>query len=110
MTRCRDNAKGQPRKDRKSKTTVIREKGKWAMENANESLERLIEYEKKYCNSSKLANTQMMYWSYKILGHISLREAIPEIDDWVRHYEHFLDCGGDPYQLKQKGTFLGQYF
>lgn len=80
------------------------------MENAKESLELLIEFEKKYCNSSKLANSQMMYWSYKVLGVISLKEVIPEIDKWVYHYERFLDCGGDPYQLKQAGTFLGRYF
>ncbi|MCO1602913.1 hypothetical protein [Desulfosporosinus nitroreducens] len=79
------------------------------MENANESLEFLLEFEKKYCNS-KLANSQMMYWYYKILGDNSWKTAIPEIDNWVYHYEQFLNHGGDPYQLKQAGTFLGQYF
>ena len=80
------------------------------MKNAKESLELLLEFEKKYCNSSKLANSQMMYWNYKILGINSLKEVIPEIDNWVYHYEQFLACGGDPYQLKQGGSFLGQYF
>lgn len=84
------------------------------MENANESLELLLEllleFEKKYCNSSNLANSQMMYWNYKILGVNSLKEVVPEIDKWVYHYERFLDYGGDPYQLKQSGSFLGRYF
>ncbi|GAB6152168.1 hypothetical protein JCM17380_09180 [Desulfosporosinus burensis] len=80
------------------------------MENANVSLELLLEFEKKYCNSSKLVNSQMMYWYYKILGIRSLKEVVPEIDDWVYHYEQFLDCGGDPYHLKQAGSFLGRYF
>jgi len=80
------------------------------MNPANESLEMLIDYEKKYCNSPKLANSQMMYWYYKVLGNSSWKKSIPEIDDWVYHYEQFLENGGDPYQLKQAGTFLGQYF
>ncbi|TGE35072.1 hypothetical protein E4K67_27125 [Desulfosporosinus fructosivorans] len=80
------------------------------MENSKESLELLLEFEKKYCNSSKLANSQMMYWYYKILGISSWKEVIPEIDNWVYHYERFLDCGGDPYQLKQADSFLGRYF
>ncbi|KUO74176.1 MAG: hypothetical protein APF81_04615 [Desulfosporosinus sp. BRH_c37] len=80
------------------------------MENADESLELLIKYEKKYCNSSKLANSQMMYWYYKILGVNSWKKVIPEIDDWVYHYERFLASDGDPYKLKQAGTFLGQSF
>jgi len=79
------------------------------LEKANESLELLLEFKKEYCNSSKLVNSQMMYWYYKILGLNSWKEVVPEIDNWVYHYERFLDCGGDPYQLKQKGTFLGQY-
>jgi hypothetical protein len=80
------------------------------MENAKESLELLLEFEKKYCKSSKLVNSQMMYWYYKVLGINSWKESIPEIDNWVYHYERFLEGGGDPYQLKQGGTFLGQYF
>jgi len=80
------------------------------MKNAKESLELLIGFEEKYCKSSKLINSQMMYWYYKVLGNKSWKEVVPEIDDWVYHYEHFLDCGGDPYQLKQGGVFLGQYF
>ncbi|AFQ43676.1 hypothetical protein [Desulfosporosinus meridiei] len=80
------------------------------MNPANKSLEMLIDYEKKYCNSPKLANSQMMYWYYKVLGNSSWKNSIPEIDDWVYHYEQFLENGGDPYQLKQAGTFLGQYF
>ncbi|MBC2725842.1 hypothetical protein [Desulfosporosinus sp.] len=80
------------------------------MENANESLEFLLEFEKKYCNSSKLANSQMMYWYYKILGDKSWKTLIPDIDSWVYHYERFLDSGGDPYQLKQGDSFLGRYF
>ncbi|MCB8815833.1 hypothetical protein [Desulfosporosinus shakirovi] len=80
------------------------------MKNASESLEFLLEFEKKYCNSSKLANSQMMYWYYRILGDNSWKAVIPEIDNWVYHYEQFLNDGGDPYQLKQAGTFLGQYF
>lgn len=80
------------------------------MDRKNESLERLIDYEKKYCNSAKLANSQMMYWFYKVLGNNSWKEVIPDIDNWVYHYEQFLDAGGDPYQLKQEGTFLGKYF
>lgn len=79
------------------------------MENAKESLELLIEFEKKYCNS-KLANSQMMYWSYKVLGITSWKEIVPEIDIWVYHYERFMECGGDPYALKQAGSFLGRYF
>jgi len=80
------------------------------MGNANESLELLLEFEKKYCSSSKLANSQMMYWYYKVLGNNSWKEVIPEIDKWVYHYEQFLDNGGDPSQLKQEGSFLGRYF
>ncbi|SHI38722.1 hypothetical protein [Desulfosporosinus lacus] len=80
------------------------------MKNASTSLEPLLEFEKKYCCSSKLANSQMMYWYYKILGDNSWKKVIPEIDNWVYHYEQFLNDGGDPYQLKQAGTFLGQYF
>jgi len=80
------------------------------MDNTKESLDLLLEFEKKYCNSSKLANSQMMYWYYKVLGNQSWKEVIPEIDEWVYHYEQFLENGGDTYQLKQAGTFLGQYF
>jgi len=80
------------------------------MKDANKSLELLLEFEKKYCNSSKLANSQIMYWYYKVLGNTSWKEVIPEIDEWVYHYEQFLNDGGDPYQLKQGGTFLGQHY
>lgn len=82
------------------------------MNNVNESLKFLLEFEEKYCtsSSSKLVNSQMMYWNYKILGVNSWKEVIPEIDLWVYHYEQFLEQGGDPYQLKHAGAFLGRYF
>lgn len=79
------------------------------MEKTSEFLELLLEFENKYCNSSKIVNSQMMYWNYKIQGNSSLKEIVPEIDNWVYLYEQFLDCGGDTYHLKQ-GTFLGQFF
>ena len=80
------------------------------MKDANKSLELLLEFEEKYCNSSKLANSQIMYWYYKVLGNTSWKKVIPDIDEWVYHYEQFLNDGGDPYQLKQGGTFLGQHY
>lgn len=80
------------------------------MTSIDESLELLLEFEKKYCNSSKLANSQMMYWYYKVLGNQEWKKVIPDIDKWVYHYEEFLDQGGDTYLLKQDGSFLGQYF
>ncbi|AET67382.1 hypothetical protein Desor_1743 [Desulfosporosinus orientis DSM 765] len=80
------------------------------MNKINESLEHLLGFEKKYCTSSKLANSQIVYWQYKILGNRSLKDHIPEIDEWMHHYEQFLNDGGDPYLLKQGGSFLGQEF
>lgn len=80
------------------------------MISTNESLELLLEFEEKYCNSPKLANSQMMYWYYKVLGNHSWKEVIPEIDDWVYHYERFLDGGGDLYLLKQADSFLTRYY
>lgn len=80
------------------------------MEELNDSLRLLLEFEKKYCNSSKLTNSQMMYWYYKVLGNNSWKEVIPDIDNWVYHYEQFLDHGGDTYLLKQEGSFLGRTF
>lgn len=79
------------------------------MQNTNQFLAVLLEFEDKYCNSTKIVNSQMMYWQYKISGNKSLKEAIPEIDNWVYHYEQFMESGGDTYHLKQ-GTFLGQSF
>lgn len=81
-----------------------------ALENANESLDLLLEFEKKYCNSSKLVNSQMMYWHYKVMGNKSWKKVVPEIDHWVYHYERFLSCDGDLYKLKQADTFFGRYF
>ena len=79
------------------------------MKNKNESLEVLLEFENKYC-TSKMVNSQMMYWYYKIKGNCELKEVVPKIDDWVYHYERFLEFGGDPYELKLPDTFLGRYY
>ena len=79
------------------------------MKDINQSLDMLLKFEEKYC-STKIANSQIMYWFYKIQGVNSLKKLIPEIDDWVYHYERFLDCGGNPYELKQPNSFLGHYF
>jgi len=79
------------------------------MQKSCESLERLKEFEEKYC-TSKMVNSQMMYWYYKIKGHNKLKDSVPEIDDWVYHYEQFLDIGGDLNELKEPDAFLGRYF
>lgn len=79
------------------------------MQKSCDSLERLLKFEDKYC-TSKMVNSQMMYWYYKIKGLNTLKETVPEIDDWVYHYEQFLECGGDTNALKQPDTFLGRYF
>lgn len=63
------------------------------------SRDMLLSLQEKYASSG--VNSYDVYWHYKVQGFKYWADFIPEIEDWVYHYESFLKYGGNPDELKK---------
>ncbi len=73
------------------------------VEEPTNSKEKLISFQDKFGLPSYLIN-----WYYKIQGFDSLKEFMPEVEDWVYYYERFLRYGGNPDELKEPDDYIRQ--